>query len=65
MLSSMRGRMRMKKREIFMLSSTVFSLGIVLGFLLSPIKKGINVNGGDSKSKNYTIKYSTTDKDNN
>ena len=57
--------MRMKKREIFMLSSTVFSLGIVLGFLLSPIKKGINVYGGDSKSKNYTIKYSTTDKDNN
>jgi hypothetical protein len=43
----------MRKREIFMLSSTVFSLGIVLGFLLSPVKKGINIRGGDNTSNNY------------
>jgi hypothetical protein len=54
----------MKKREIFMLSSTVFSLGIVLGFLLSPIKRGINIYGGDSTSNNYAKEHSTTD-DNN
>ncbi|WP_154674948.1 hypothetical protein [Desnuesiella massiliensis] len=55
----------MKKREIFMLSSTVFSLGIVLGFLLSPIKKGINIYGGDSISNNYAKEHSTNDDDNN
>ncbi|WP_182629341.1 hypothetical protein [Clostridium chromiireducens] len=55
----------MKKREIFMLSSTAFSLGIVLGFLISPIKKGINVYGGDSISNNYAKKDSPTDDDNN
>ena len=54
----------MKKREIFMLSSTVFSLGIVLGFLLSPIKKGINIYGGDSISNNYAKEHLTNDDDN-
>lgn len=44
----------MKKREIFLLSSTVFSLGLVLGFMLAPIKKGINVYGGGSISNNYS-----------
>jgi hypothetical protein len=34
----------MKKREIFMLSSLTFSLGIVIGFLISPVKKGITGN---------------------
>ena len=48
-----------------MLSSTVFSLGIVLGFLLSPIKKVINVYGGDSTSNNYAKEDLTTDGDNN
>lgn len=54
----------MKKREILLLSSTVFSLGIVFGFMLSPIKKGITVYGGDSTSNHYAPKHSTTD-DNN
>lgn len=31
----------MKKREIFMLSSITFLLGVVSGFLLSPVKRGI------------------------
>ena len=48
-----------------MLSSTVFSLGVVLGFLLSPIKKGINIYGGDSISNNYAKEHSTTDGNNN
>lgn len=43
----------MNKREIFLLSSTVFSLGLVLGFVLAPIKKGINVYGGGSISNHY------------
>jgi len=43
----------MKKREVFMLSTTVFSLGVVLGFLISPIKKGIVIIGGDSTSNSY------------
>lgn len=64
-LSDIRGWIRMKKSEIFMLTSTVFSLGIVIGFLLAPIKKGINIYGGDSTSNNYTIKYPTTDKGGN
>lgn len=49
----------MKKREIFLLSSTVFSLGLVLGFVLAPIKKGINIYGGDSISNNYGKNDST------
>jgi len=51
----------MKKREIVMLSSTVFSLGLVLGFLISPIKKGIIVIGGDSTTNNYSKEDLTTD----
>lgn len=43
----------MKKREIFMLPSLTFSLGIVLGFLLSPVKQGITINGRDNTSNNF------------
>lgn len=38
----------MKKREIFMLSSLTFSVGVIIGFMLSPIKKGIIVTGRDN-----------------
>jgi len=51
----------MKKREIFMLSSAVFTLGIVAGFLISPIKKGIIIIGGDSTSNNYGKKSLPTE----
>jgi hypothetical protein len=54
-----------KKREILMLSSTVFSLGVILGFLLSPVKKGILIYGGDSTNNNYPKNHSTTDENNN
>lgn len=48
-----------------MLSSTVFSLGVILGFLLSPVKKGILIYGGDSTNNNYPKNHSTTDENNN
>lgn len=51
----------MKKREIFMLSSAVFSLGIIVGFLFSPIKNGIVIIGGSSTSNNYVQKHSAMD----
>ena len=50
----------MKKREILMLSSITFSLGIVLGFLLSPVKEGIIIYGGDTTNNNDAKKHSTT-----
>lgn len=31
----------MKKREIFMVTTLSFSLGVALGFLISPVKNGI------------------------
>lgn len=55
----------MKKREIFLLSSTVFSLGIVLGFLISPIKQGMNFYGSDVITKNYGNNDSASEDDNN
>ncbi|WP_346929882.1 hypothetical protein [Clostridium sp.] len=51
----------MKKREIFMLSALAFSCGIVFGFLLSPIKQGITVNGGDNTNTSFNKKHSATD----
>jgi hypothetical protein len=51
----------MKKREIFMLSSLAFSVGIVLGFYFSPVKQGIVVTGGDSTNNNFDKKHSPID----
>jgi len=53
----------MKKREILMLSSTVFCFGIVLGFLISPIKKGIIIIGGDSTSNHYAKEHLNKERD--
>ena len=38
----------MLKRENFLLAAACLSFGIVLGFLLSPIKKGITVTCGNN-----------------
>ncbi|WP_170311687.1 hypothetical protein [Vallitalea okinawensis] len=38
----------MKKREIFMLSTLTFFMGIVFGFLISPAKNGIGNNAGNN-----------------
>ena len=48
----------MKKREIIMLASLSFSMGAILGFLLSPVKQGIiNVNG-NTTNNNYSDEHS-------
>ncbi|MBZ9689689.1 hypothetical protein G9F72_025765 [Clostridium estertheticum] len=51
----------MKKREIFMLSALTFSMGIVFGFLLSPVKQGIGNNSGNSLNNYYDKKQSIGD----
>ncbi|SHJ90751.1 hypothetical protein SAMN05444401_0091 [Clostridium amylolyticum] len=43
----------MKKREIFMLSALAFSTGIILGFLLSPVKQGCGNNNGNTINNYY------------
>lgn len=42
----------MRKREIIMLSALSFSMGVVFGFLISPVKKGLGNNSGNT-IKNY------------
>jgi hypothetical protein len=52
----------MKKREIFMLSSLTFSLGIVIGFFISPVKKGITTTSiGGNVTNNYSNKHLLAD----
>ncbi len=46
----------MKKREIFMLSALAFTTGIVLGFLLSPVKQGCGNNNGNTINNYYDDK---------
>lgn len=43
----------MKKRETFMLSALTFSAGIIIGFLLSPIKNGIVNEAGNTTHNHY------------
>lgn len=51
----------MKKREIFILSSLAFSLGMVIGFLISPVKQGINsLSVSTSNNYNYNDKKAPT-----
>lgn len=50
----------MSKREIFTLSALTFSMGVVVGFLISPVKNGMGNNSGNN-IKNYYYKESTTD----
>lgn len=52
---------RMRKREVFMLSSLAFSMGIVLGFLISPVKNGIGNNAGNTITNCYGKKSLTDD----
>lgn len=51
----------MKKREIFTLSALAFSMGIVFGFLISPVKYGVGNNAGNTINNNYGKKHSTAD----
>lgn len=49
----------MKKREIVMLSGLSLSVGMVLGFLISPIKQGIYNYAGNSTHYHYGKKRLT------
>jgi hypothetical protein len=51
----------MKKREIFTISALTFSMGIVLGFLISPVKYGFGNNSGNTTKNYYDKELSTTD----
>ncbi|PKR84172.1 hypothetical protein [Heyndrickxia camelliae] len=47
----------MKKKEVFLLSSLSFSFGVIIGFFISPVKRGIyNIAGNN-------IKYHYDEKD--
>ena len=50
----------MKRREIVTVSALAFSIGIVLGFLISPVKKGIDIgnNSGNTVNNYYDKKQS-------
>lgn len=52
---------RMRKREIFMLSSLAFSVGTIFGFLISPMKQGIIVISNNTANNNWDKRNSTTD----
>ena len=51
----------MKKKEIFMLAAITFSVGMVLGFLISPVKQGIGNNSGNTTNNYYDKKRLTGD----
>lgn len=51
----------MRKREIFTLSALAFSMGIVVGFLISPAKKGFGNNCGNTTNNFYGQKHLTDD----
>lgn len=46
----------MRKREIFTLTALAFSMGVILGFLVSPIKEGIGNNAGNKVCNYYDKK---------
>ncbi len=42
----------MKKREVVTLTALAFSVGMITGFLVAPIKKGIiNINGNNFRKE--------------
>lgn len=51
----------MKKKEVFMLSALAFSVGIVFGFLISPVKNGFGNNSGNTINNNYGEEHSIAD----
>lgn len=61
----MKGAVFMNKMTAFLISTICFLLGLVLGFLIAPIKKGIQI--GNNSGNNYVAKskdnYSDDDAD--
>jgi hypothetical protein len=51
----------MRNREIFMLSALTFSMGIVMGFLISPAKNGFGNNSGNTTNHYYQKKPAADD----
>lgn len=47
----------MRKREILTLTALAFSVGTILGFLISPIKKGIGNDAGNKIYNYYDKKH--------
>ncbi|NLZ81289.1 MAG: hypothetical protein GX913_05745 [Clostridiales bacterium] len=43
----------MEKKEIIILALLTFSLGMITGFLISPMKAGIGNNSGNTTHNNY------------
>ncbi|MDF2513349.1 MAG: hypothetical protein K0S04_3215 [Herbinix sp.] len=43
----------MKKNEIILLSVCTFLGGLVLGFLIAPIKKGLEIGNNSGNTNNY------------
>ncbi|HHV09805.1 MAG TPA: hypothetical protein GXX75_05960 [Clostridiales bacterium] len=43
----------MKKSEIIFLSVCAFLSGLVLGFLIAPIKKGLEIGNNSGNTNNY------------
>lgn len=52
----------MKKREFLLISALAFSVGTILGFLISPAKNGFGNNSGNTTNNNY---YGKKDKEEN
>ncbi|WLR57277.1 hypothetical protein LC048_10680 [Mesobacillus subterraneus] len=53
--------MMMRKRELFTISALSFSLGIDIGFLISPAKNGFGNNSGNNIKNFYYSKPSKDD----
>lgn len=46
----------MKKREILLLTALSFSIGVIAGFLISPVKEGLGNNCGNKVTNYYNKK---------
>ncbi len=43
----------MKRVEIILLSTCTFLAGLVLGFLIAPVKKGLEIGNNSGNTNNY------------
>lgn len=60
-----REEVRMKKSGIFTYTALAFSMGMVLGFLISPAKNGFGNNSGNNIKNYYYNNPSAEDDTNN
>ncbi|MBD7911602.1 MULTISPECIES: hypothetical protein [Clostridium] len=50
----------MNKKEVLGLTSLAFSIGVVFGFIISPVKNGVGNNSGNT-TNNYYNKEKSSD----